>query len=65
MIWLILAPVMSASVEQLTNAQFIRQNGIDTLFLSVATVSSKCFHYCTDVVLILRVLGLDNWLSAS
>ncbi len=38
--WLLGAPVMSASVEQLSHTQYIRLNGIDTLYLLIATVST-------------------------
>ncbi|XP_064383337.1 uncharacterized protein LOC135331955 isoform X2 [Halichondria panicea] len=35
--WLLGAPVMSASIEQLSHTQYIRLNGIDTLYLLTAT----------------------------
>ena len=39
--WVFGAPTMSASITQLDNSHFARRQGLDTLYLQIATVSKK------------------------
>ena len=38
MLWLLGAPMMSATVDELSNTLFARRANLDTLYLKIATV---------------------------